>query len=253
MRLTVYCARCLKGNRIVPPKPVVTCRACGNDMPLSGSETLERGRPVERCVLCGRKEFYVESDFPARIGCAVVIVCIVAFLITENLWILIGAALVNFALMVVLSALYWRPGSIHLRALVVGHIAAQCVFTVGAHLRELRESSPGPARSATFLVGALLIGVALVYSTRLFGDPAATGRDMYVRFLVFYGLIFPAYVLLFIGPRRTLGLDRRRIACLAAVVALLLPAYELGFLHGMAWLLVLPIAAAAGWLGRRRA
>lgn len=102
MRLTVYCARCLKGNRIVPPKPVVTCRACGNDMPLSGSETLERGRPVERCVLCGRKEFYVESDFPARIGCAVVVACIVAFLITENLWILIGAALVNFALMVVL-------------------------------------------------------------------------------------------------------------------------------------------------------
>ena len=55
-----------------------------------------------------------------------------------------------------LSALYWLPDSIDLRPLVAAHITAQCVFTVGAHLREMREPSRGPS-GARHLIASLFI------------------------------------------------------------------------------------------------
>jgi hypothetical protein len=42
--------------------------------------------------LCGCRDFYREKDFPARLGCVVLIAAVVAFLWTESLWVLIGAA-----------------------------------------------------------------------------------------------------------------------------------------------------------------
>jgi hypothetical protein len=98
MRLTIYCARCRSRLRAAPPEPVVGCRGCGADLPLRWDESILKERRVESCAVCGRREFYVEADFPARIGCLVVVGCIVAFLVTENLWILVGAGIVNAVL-----------------------------------------------------------------------------------------------------------------------------------------------------------
>lgn len=98
MRLTVYCNRCLKKTRAAGDAAVVTCGGCAADHALRWDGSFTDDGRLARCAVCGQNSFYVEADFPAGIGCLVVIGCIVAFLATENLWILIGAGIVNAVL-----------------------------------------------------------------------------------------------------------------------------------------------------------
>ncbi|MHC5004402.1 MAG: hypothetical protein ACYTJ0_14905 [Planctomycetota bacterium] len=86
--------------------------------------------------------------------------------------------------------------------------------------------------------------------TRLAGDPAAAAGDTYLRFLAFYGALFPAYVLLFIAAGRRPG--RAAVLVLLAVTALLAPFYELGMLHDRPWLLLPPLVVYAAWALLRR-
>lgn len=160
---------------------------------------------------------------------------------------------VAFAVMIVLTCLIWfAPGIAPapgpgigrmIPALALAHILAQLVFTAGAHMREVRLTSSirSPnVRLAAMLAPALVI--PLLYVVRQF-TIEATGEGLYLRFIVFYALIFPAYVLLFMrgknAARFGLGL---KVAALVAILASL-PLYELGFLHQRAWLLVIPLAA----------
>lgn len=98
MRLTLYCERCLRKTRAAPGAAVVTCGGCSADHPLRWEETLTDDGRLKRCAVCGQTSFYVEADFPAGLGCLVVVGCIVAFLVTENLWVLIGSAVANAVL-----------------------------------------------------------------------------------------------------------------------------------------------------------
>jgi DNA-directed RNA polymerase subunit RPC12/RpoP len=59
----------------------VQCRRCGHAFSLDAEaeSALLSHRPVERCVLCGCREFYVQKDFNRVIGVIlVVIACILA-------------------------------------------------------------------------------------------------------------------------------------------------------------------------------
>ena len=83
---------------------------------------------------------------------------------------------------------------------VMAYITVQATFTVAAHLREIRGRS-WPASKGSGLA-LLLIPAAAVTLVLLPVD----GEDTYLRFLGFYGLVFPAYVLVFMtgeaSPRR---------------------------------------------------
>jgi hypothetical protein len=144
---------------------------------------------------------------------------------------------VTFAIMILLTCLYWKPPRSTLLTLLAAHLLLQSVFTMGAHLRELR-ASPSP-RAGWLIVPLLALPVALLIP--LGADAETTGRDLYLRFLVFYGLLFPSYVLTFIGPWRPARLDRPAALWLGATIVVLLPAYELGFIHGTPWALLAPI------------
>jgi hypothetical protein len=89
------------------------------------------------------------------------------------------------------------------------------------------------------------LAIPLLFLARPFTNGSA-GEGLYLRFIVFYALVFPAYVLLFMRGSETakpgLGV---RIAAIAVILASM-PLYELGFLHHRAWLLVLPLAALFG-------
>jgi hypothetical protein len=87
----------------------------------------------------------------------------------------------------------------------------------------------------------------LILLAPVFADPASPAQDTYVRFLVFYGLAFPGYVLLFIGPLRPLERRRSNLAAFGAAVVLAAPLYELAFLHGLAALSLPPLAALVAW------
>jgi hypothetical protein len=100
---------------------------------------------------------------------------------------------IAFLVMILLSCLIWVPRGTVLPALVMAHVLAQCVFTMGAHLREIRLS--GHARRGSLALGAVAGGIALAAIGALSRPDA--GGTIYLAFLVlFYGLLFPAWVAL---------------------------------------------------------
>jgi len=159
----------------------------------------------------------------------------------------------TFAVMIIFTCFLWSaPG---MTMIAFGHILAQTIFTVGAHLREMRLSPAVRGRAARALLILLpLAGAGLLPAARLILPGTGTpGLDLYIRFLVFYALAFPAYVLLLIGPWRPIGLSPHALIILGAVIVLLAPLYELGFVQGTAWLLAIPPAALVIWaIARRR-
>lgn len=114
-----------------------------------------------------------------------------------------GAA---FTVMIVLTCLLWfeqedARGRV-LPPLVLAHILAQIVFTVGAHLREIRLSSAitDSARRGLAMI-APIAAAPLLYLGWWFSESGGIGQTIYLSLLMVYALVFPAYVLLFVMRR----------------------------------------------------
>lgn len=155
---------------------------------------------------------------------------------------------VSFAVMLLLTCALWFAPHPVLPAIALAHIFSQSTFTVGAHLREMRLSPAfccNVRRSLAML--APLAAAPLLLMGRLFSDDPNLGEDMYLRFLVFYGLAFPAYVLLFIGPWRAKPKTRGMLVAFGLAIAVSLPLYELGFIRGRMLLLVVPLIGLLAW------
>jgi len=158
-----------------------------------------------------------------------------------------------FAVMLFMTCVLWLdgPGGIGPWAWV--HLLLQSVFTIGAHLREIRLS-PSHRRLRRWPVMALPLLAGIGY---LLARVALPGQDLgqttYLRFLGCYGLVFPLYVWMFMGlPGRTAS-QRPALIWYAIAVVLLAPFYEAGFNQNRAWLLVVPMLAYALWgVGRLR-
>ncbi len=159
-----------------------------------------------------------------------------------------GAA---FAVMIVMTIAVWFRVDPLLDRLVLGHLVGQGIFTVGAHLRELNASPYAncPKRRAFLLFVPWAAGAAFAL-TALGGAERVEAEAWYLRFLVFYGLVFPLYVLLFVGPVRTWPRTPRTLTRFAAVALLASPFYEAGYLHDATWLLAFPAVALVIWLAR---
>jgi hypothetical protein len=122
------------------------------------------------------------------------------------------------------------------------HLLIQSAYTVAIHLREL---PPAPAaetgglpRLLTGLPGAILLVLVTPYALRLM--PPGGGETIYLYFMVFYGLVFPAYVWLCMipTPGGHAGPGRARLGVLAVSVIVAAPMYYLGFVRGETfWLL----------------
>lgn len=162
-----------------------------------------------------------------------------------------GAA---FLLMILLTLLIWfAPGSV-IAPLALAHLTAQTVFTVGAHLREIRlrrdvRSEPGRSDLGRGLMMTLpLLGAAALPLAQMAMGRPVSGEGVYLRFLAFYGLVFPTYALMFIWAWRSRRAIRSGTILIAALVLFSLPLYEAGFLHGREPLLLAPLAVLAFWV-----
>ena len=175
---------------------------------------------------------------------------------------------VFFLLMIVFTALYADPligalagtrslsirGDLFVAVLAI-HLAIQAAFTVVAHTDAVRTTrnpagDPWPrfAAGAVAIVGVALLlrWVALRYPVyHGLGDQTLNSSELIYRlFMAFYGLVFPAYVWLFMVPslrhRRPVAARPPRPATFiffAAVVTLAAPGFWLGFIEGrMFWL-----------------
>ena len=151
-----------------------------------------------------------------------------------------GVFAIAFGLIILLTAAYSQDPITILAPVVVAHIAVQATFTIAAHARELRLA-PWPigqrARQAVILAPALLGALAADLPFQL--------ESIYLIFLGFYALAFPAYVILFMrrtGSTIRAWPNRRTSVVLATVlVAALAPFAAIGFIAEKTWLLPVPV------------
>lgn len=150
---------------------------------------------------------------------------------------------VTFAVMILFTPFLWFSAEA-LRPIAFAHLLAQSVFTVGAHTREIRQAKLVccPKRRRIYLSLAVLVAAAYPALRAFFAEVGSFGESMYLRFLVFYGLVFPLYVLLFIGRGKTWAPTTRLLVIAGGLALLLAPFYEAGFIHLRTWWLLVPVA-----------
>lgn len=162
----------------------------------------------------------------------------------------------TFTVMLLLTVAIWFDAAAEKPMLLLGHFVGQATFTVGAHMRELREVGRRFSRAAWLTATVGLAALALIVpiaAWMLAGDPLRLAEGIYLRYLALYGLVFPAAVLLFIGPWRPMAPPRRAAIALLIVCLALAPLFEAAFVHRITWTMIVPTAALAGWsLGRRK-
>ncbi len=153
---------------------------------------------------------------------------------------------IAFIPILLLTAAYWTGYWTGFTPAVVAYITVQATFTVAAHLREIRERSwPRSKASGKAL---LLIPAAAVTLVLLPLD----GEHTYLRFLGFYGLLFPAYVVIFMARRRVAAPRRADLIAWALAMIAFLPVYEAAFIHRITWGAWIPVAALLAWVAWRR-
>ena len=155
---------------------------------------------------------------------------------------------VTFASMLVLTCCYLAAGAGGLNNPAVRtHMAVQLTLTSALHLSELRLARITSNQRIVLGVGAGLVGLgASLY------DPS---REMYLRFLGLYGLLFPAYAALALRTigKPTLGALIALAVALAAVTPILDHAFIEGPTLSAPLAVIVPLAAIALFARRGRA
>lgn len=152
-------------------------------------------------------------------------------------------------LAMILGTLVYAPALTDLRALrqdapplaililLAFHVVPQLVFTIGVHAGESRRV-PAPGQSQPWLAGAAVV----VLCALPFFDPAAPvgsltlGETGYRLFMAFYGLVFPAYVLIVMTCRHDgAGLRSGAVLLFALAVVFAAPCFWTGFIVRDTW------------------
>jgi hypothetical protein len=53
---------------------IIRCPRCGADHKIKTTDSMQQGKLVDRCAVCGGQEMFVRKDFPQGVGLAIVIV-----------------------------------------------------------------------------------------------------------------------------------------------------------------------------------
>ena len=151
---------------------------------------------------------------------------------------------IAFLPMILFTVAYASGGAIAVNVLVVIQLLLQTTFTTAVHLREAWLGGLGAARDRArpWPWAALLPVLCILLGTL----PWFADEGTYLRFLAFYGLIFPAYALLFMSPLgalRTSGLPLLILAVLLIPCAI---AYEEAFIAHQTRLVPFAVAGLLG-------
>ncbi|MDP7009345.1 MAG: hypothetical protein QGI78_07225 [Phycisphaerales bacterium] len=151
---------------------------------------------------------------------------------------------ITFALMILLTCMYKDALVVGLSTIIVIHILLQAVFTISAHMREGWRCE-SKTRRVVFSLGTVLACVIAVIAALRTPENVQGMTNDYLRFFVFYGLIFPSFVAAFLWTKRSFTLIRGIL--FAFTLLLLIPLLESGYIGGSTWLCVLPVVVYAVW------
>lgn len=142
---------------------------------------------------------------------------------------------VAFACTLLGIATLWNPetGSVELSMGLMVLWAVQMAFTIGAHARETWSPlAAAPRTNRAVMFGVCFVAATVGWLMRLRAEGSLGSLDdAYTRWLVFYGLLFPFFLLF-----RLRGVPT---SWSWFAIAASLPCYELGFIrHETTWLLL---------------
>ena len=139
-----------------------------------------------------------------------------------------------FALMLFVTASYWRLSPNTLLVPVFAHLLVQSIFTMAANIREVSPGGVVGGRAGFILLLPLLAVLLPWASAQLYDVPWFGALDAYLRYLVLYGMVFPAIVLFYMTPRpwpRSAGRTMAFVSLLLICGVL----GEAGLIHGHTW------------------
>lgn len=157
-------------------------------------------------------------------------------------------------------------GKSMLTKLLFLHLGLQLAFTILAHKVELTSSAPSKLvfnresllRIAAVAPVVLATGVPILLlalgldRTLPWAGQLTLGELAYRSFMVFYGLLFPAYALICMVPQpRMMGVTKQRLVVLLVTVAAASPFYWMGFIERrFEWLIAGVGIVLCGWAFR---
>ena len=115
---------------------------------------------------------------------------------------------VTFAIMIFVTCLYQGTILTTLSVLLGLHLVLQSIFTIGAHLREGIGIELGKQKTFFIVILAFASLVAVAIAHRMGGiSPSGNWlpewQEDYLRFFIFYGLVFPGLVATFMFTGKT--------------------------------------------------
>lgn len=146
-----------------------------------------------------------------------------------------------FSVMILLTCAYAPEALFEVGPLIAAHLLLQSAFTVAVHVRAWFEAKPPGGEQGAAGVAALAAAGAGLLASRELID----GESMYLRFLVFYGLLAPL-LLIFPVRRRVPGesaAQRWRRLAPALMVFPGIPLFEIGFVDRRLWIPAVGVGA----------
>ncbi len=102
MQIELNCSKCRSGVSVEgPPWPESALCGCGATTPLRCSDAVVAGLGVDRCPVCDVDLFYVQKDFNRALGCSIVAIGALGYLVLPQPWSLVaigGTALIDLCL-----------------------------------------------------------------------------------------------------------------------------------------------------------
>ncbi|MCH2144245.1 MAG: hypothetical protein MK082_03750 [Phycisphaerales bacterium] len=161
----------------------------------------------------------------------------------------------TFAPMILFTCCYGSEGTLALDGIILAQLTMQATFTTAVHLREAWLGGPDTDRRSItpWPWAAFLPGCAILLGTL----PFIAGETTYLRILGLYGLVFPAYALLFMRRRNVATPNRTSLLLFALLLIPCGIAFDRAFIDlATAWVPFavggLLLLVCATWLLNRR-
>jgi len=157
---------------------------------------------------------------------------------------------VTFAMMIGVTCLYQGTILTTISVLLGIHLLLQSIFTISVHIKEGIRIELGKQKTTFVVCTSIACFIAVVLAHR-FGSSSPAGnwypeaQNDYLRFFVFYGLVFPGLVATFMLTGKTF--TPIRVAIFVLVALLSMPLLEFGYIGDQAWLSILPVVVLLTW------
>ncbi len=152
---------------------------------------------------------------------------------------------ITFATMIAVTCLYHDAILDTLTWGIGIHLVMQTIFTLGVHFKEGAMVWVQSRRIQFVCVALLASVIAIGIAHRSHATDEGLIND-YLRFFVFYGLVFPGLVSTFMATRRTF--TTKRVIAFSIIALVSLPLLERGYIGESPWLTMLPVIALLVWL-----